>query len=709
MKKPRFNLKAKLLLFSVVILFIPWIGYKYVRGMETFLKTSQEDSISTKAESIATILQQQPGIFDSHDRVVDINTHTDHLYLRPLDNLIQLDGYSEDWELNLDLFNEYTEQHIIHKQENHKAGTIKFKHAAGSYKQYLYTIFKVSDEQIIYHNPVNQDLNKSDHLRISMQTPSGDFKRYYLSTSAPGKLNAQLMSNDPENTTPVRPENLIQGAWQETADGYILEVRIPLSMIGNKLAFAIGDIDRQDNKIITTIIGTSPTDKLSELATIMIPSTKLDYLLHRLSKNSSRIWIVDNTRRVLALAGNLRSIGKTDNNDKGVIGIIMSALYRLILQQPVTSFEDILSGASKLQGREIDTALSGDATASWRATSNKNVTILTATYPIKVNNEVIGAVMLEQNSNRILLLQNQAMEELMNLSIPVFLGGTLIIIIFAGRLTRRIHLLRNQTEQAISADGRIAETFKPSSIEDEIGDLSRTFSDMLARLHEYNRYLETIASKLSHELRTPLTVVRSSLDNLEQINPDTNSNTYMQRARDGVERLDNILTRLSEATRLEQALQQTEKETIDLVPLITSCIDGYRVAYAENCFKFECPAISIKLLAAPELIVQMLDKLISNAIDFTSPQEAINITITNSNKQAMIHIQNRGPHLPASMQDNLFDSMISVREQKKGTAHLGLGLYIVRLIAEYHHGNVTAENCNEPKGVKFTISLPKVT
>jgi len=513
------------------------------------------------------------------------------------------------------------------------------------------------------------------------------------------------MPDDPDNDIPVRSENLIQGAWQETASGYILEIRIPISMIGNKLAFAIADIDKINDKLTTTVIGSSSTKKLSDLSSIMIPSTKLDYLLQRLSKNSSRIWIIDNTRRVLALAGNLRSSESIDNNNKSIPAIIMSALYRLILQQPVTNFEDILSGASKLQGREIDAALSGNAIASWRDTSNNNVAILTAAYPIEVNNEIIGAVMLEQNSNRILLLQNQAMEELMNLSIPVFFGGTLIIIIFAGRLTRRIHVLRNQTEQSISSDGRFTENFSASTVQDEIGDLSRTFSSLLSRLHEYNRYLETMASKLSHELRTPLSVVRSSLDNLEQVNPDVTHNKYMQRAREGADRLNNILIRLSEASRLEQALQQTEKEKIDLTVLLTGCVDGYKTAYPENRFELVCPASSLWLHAAPDLIVQMLDKLIANAIDFTSKEDPVLVSINTNSNQVNIRIRNSGPHLPENMQDSLFDSMISVREQKHTSAHLGLGLYIVRLITEYHRGKVTAKNCYEPDGVEFVISF----
>jgi len=706
MKHFRFSLKTQLLLFSIIILLIPWIGYKYVRGMESFLKTSLVDSLTTQSQAIATVLQQQPDLFETQTRIVDINSDNEHLYLRPLNSPMQLDGYTDDWRLDQDLFNDYNEQNIIHKSADHKPGSVHFSHASGSYKHYLYAIFKVSDDAIVYHNPGIADIEQSDHLRITLQTPSGEFKRYYLITSAPGRAGAVLMSNDRRLETPLRNEYLIQGSWQETAEGYTLEVRIPLTMIGKKLAFSINDYDDPGSSNSASLIGTSNTESFDEVASIMIPSTKLDLLLQKLSKNSSRIWVIDRNRRVLALSGNLTNVQKINNEGRSIPSIILSALYRLILQQPVAEFEDVLSGASKLKSREIDAALSGNPATSWRDTSKQNAAILTATYPIVIDGLITGAIMLEQNSNRILLLQNQAVEDLINLSIPVFIGATILIIVFAGRLTTRISHLRNQTEQAISADGRVENLFEASTSKDEIGDLSRSFADLLARLNQYNRYLETMASKLSHELRTPLTVVRSSLDNIEQLNKQDNDDTYIQRAREGVERLDNLLTRLSEASRLEQALQQTEKEDINLVKLFNGCIDGYRSAYTDNKFDLEASGTVINIHAAPDLIVQMLDKLISNAVDFSKQEDPIKITISTNNKHAQIQIRNLGPHLPAEMQDNLFDSMISVREQKKGSAHLGLGLYIVRLITEYHLGKVTAENMHDPDGVEFKITIP---
>jgi two-component system sensor histidine kinase ChvG len=116
------------------------------------------------------------------------------------------------------------------------------------------------------------------------------------------------------------------------------------------------------------------------------------------------------------------------------------------------------------------------------------------------------------------------------------------------------------------------------------------------------------------------------------------------------------------------------------------------------------PGVLIR--GAAELIAQMLEKLISNAIDFHTPGTPIKIALETDGRQIRLSVSNSGPALPAEMQDNLFESMVSIRPHKGEQANLGLGLYIVRLIVEFHKGNVLARNRVDGSGVEFIISLP---
>ena len=69
-------------------------------------------------------------------------------------------------------------------------------------------------------------------------------------------------------------------------------------------------------------------------------------------------------------------------------------------------------------------------------------------------------------------------------------------------------------------------------------------------------------------------------------------------------------------------------------------------------------------------------------------------------------MENQGPHIPESMQGSLFSAMVSARQGAAGQAHFGLGLYIVRMIALYHGGEVSAHNLVNPPSVMFRVRLP---
>jgi dedicated sortase system histidine kinase len=366
-----------------------------------------------------------------------------------------------------------------------------------------------------------------------------------------------------------------------------------------------------------------------------------------------------------------------------------------------------------LSGDEITMALNGRSATKWRQTPDARVNILTATYPVYEQGTLVGAVAVEETSNSVLIMQNKAIEILINVSVLGFIIAMVILVGFATHLSIRIRRLRDNAEKAIGEDGRVTGVTMKSSSGDEIGDLTRSFSGMLDRLANYNRYLETMASKLSHEFRTPITVVKSSLENLEHGKLDSQNMAYVERAREGIERLNGILTRMSEATRLEQTLQQEQVTEFNIESVVSSCVKGYQLAKPNQAIEFvsEGEAAEQKepiIKGAPDLIAQMLDKLVSNAISFTTEGTPIVVALQQQDGHVLLKVSNQGPLLPAEMQNALFDSMVSIRQKKGSEPHLGLGLYIVRLIAEFHNGQVSARNRNDAEGVEFTIKIPLV-
>jgi signal transduction histidine kinase len=202
-------------------------------------------------------------------------------------------------------------------------------------------------------------------------------------------------------------------------------------------------------------------------------------------------------------------------------------------------------------------------------------------------------------------------------------------------------------------------------------------------------------------------VVRSSLDNLKaQALPDA-ARVYVERAGQGVERLARLISRLSEGTRLERLLESAERERFDLAVVVAGCVEGYRAAYPERPFELTRPEGPVWVDGVPDAFAQLLDKLVENAHDFAPASSAVRISLALQAKRALLAVENAGPPLPESLR--LFDSMVSLRGPERiarESAHLGLGLYIVRLVAEFHGGQVRASNLPALAGVRFEVELP---
>ena len=322
--------------------------------------------------------------------------------------------------------------------------------------------------------------------------------------------------------------------------------------------------------------------------------------------------------------------------------------------------------------------------------------------PIKRNGSVIGALVLQQTTDAIITQTNAGLSRLINLTLISTALVVAVLLGFATWLSRRIRRLSVAAELALQ--NKQLDSALPSALDgDEIGDLSRSFSSVLKQLGEYNAYLRTLASKLSHELRTPLTIVTSSLENLDHEPLPESTAQYVARARDGADRLRRILRAMSEASRVEELMENAETEVFDLVAVLTGAVAAYRDVYTTREFSCNIEPAAAAIKGAPELLVQMLDKLVDNAVDFSAAGDTIEIELTQNDAEFRLSVTNPGPQLPANMHARLFDSMVSLRSGSDDR-HLGLGLYVAKLIATGHGGRISANNT--AGGVCFAVTLP---
>jgi dedicated sortase system histidine kinase len=502
--------------------------------------------------------------------------------------------------------------------------------------------------------------------------------------------------------------------------GYVREIERVLqaaqeqAVIGTARAVATALHDRP--KLLERRIDAEARDAVYPRGTTVAATQEIELIIRGLRRAGSRIWVIDQDRRLLVLEGSLRpdprAAVEPDLWDR-IRDTALGPLFALLLERPREDFDDALPEDVLSGGRAVDNALTGVPATRWRETADKRAVILAAAHPIWNATEVIGAVVVEESTNRVLSLRNRAFEQLLTTTLAVFVLGALVLFLFASGLARRLGRLRDEAEQAIDARGRVHRAFRAERDRDEIGDLSRSFATVLDRLAEYNDYLERMADRLSHELRTPIAVVSSSLDNLRTAPSGADAQVYVQRAEEGVRRLNAILTRMSEARRLAETLKGTERERFDLARVVSGCVAGYRTAFPQQRFELRLPAAPVELVGAPDLVAQLLDKLADNAREFSAAGEPIEISVDIEWDWARLSVSNFGPLLPAAMAGQLFDSMVSVRptaapagERPRGDPHLGLGLFIVRLIAEFHGGRAAARNRPDGRGVTVEVAIP---
>ncbi|MEM5548531.1 proteobacterial dedicated sortase system histidine kinase [Pseudoalteromonas fuliginea] len=706
----RFGLRSKFILLSCFLFLLPWLGYEYVWEMEKFLRQGQEKTLLGTTRALATALHERPALFDEQTNFLDQVVKGRDLYAYNLKNPIQLDGKLNDWDSYQTLFWHYDKRYLQKTDNKHQASDLSFDHMVGKFDNYLYAVFKVTDNTLIYRAKNSLSITNNDYLQIGLKTPDGQFNTYIIAPRQDGWVNAF-------DAKTKAPFTKIQGYFESTESGYNVELRFPISMLGNKLGFAIVDIDSKEALLEPKIMSTSNLNNPNDLGSVLVPSPEISRILKGMGHSGSRIWVVDNHHRVLAQSGTIQNAdgvwadGLANQSPETwwqrFEQNYLHPIYYKILTRPENEFLDTLHDVASMQGTHLAKALKGQPASSWRLTPDSKAVILSAAYPIWIQDQVIGAVIAEETTNGVRTLRNKSLEKLFNVILAVMLIGTVTLFFFASRISNRIRRLRDTAEQAIDAQGRVTGSINYSDANDEIGDLSRSFSNIVSRLGGYTDYLENMSSRLSHELRTPVAVVRSSLENLQSLPQNELSQKYLDRASEGVERLGKIITTMSEATRLEQSIQSNEPESFDLQKVINGCMQGYQLTYPNQLFTLDVCQNKLPMQGAPEFIAQLLDKLISNALEFSKANTAINVSLKQSENKATLTVSNTGPALPEGLTEHIFDSMVSVRSQQmQQQPHLGLGLYIVRLVCDYHKGSVTAQNNEQGDGVVFTVTLP---
>ena len=454
-------------------------------------------------------------------------------------------------------------------------------------------------------------------------------------------------------------QNSYHAYWHETANGY--EVEIKLKTAGLKRLGMVA-IDQQ-NEEESFAIGHQENDQI-QLQALFKPQAHWQNFLQQITPEDGGITLLDTQGRIFYQTQSTL-LDSADNN------WLAELIYELAFDQSETDQNHFF-------GHKI--------------TQNFDA----GKIELTVKHNAAQSALIQTFINSILWI--------LMIAVVLLAGYFLIFVILAWRIRR----LNKKLQTVLDDQGKIHTALPSNQAQDEIGDLSRGMSSLLAQINDYTDYLKQLGSRLSHEMKTPISIVHTSLENLQMEQPD---NDFVKRALNANHRLKFILNQLSALSQLKQVIAETEPEVFDLNELLRELSKGYQLQ-AKN-IHFNGLDLPVIINGSKELVAQMVDKLVQNALDFTTEDDLINLQLNIENEQYLLRVINTGSQIPVHNSHQLFDSLTSFRQQKDPEPHLGLGLYIAKLICDYHQASITAHNlgkdtAEDPLAVEFVVRGPLV-
>jgi two-component system sensor histidine kinase ChvG len=386
---------------------------------------------------------------------------------------------------------------------------------------------------------------------------------------------------------------------------------------------------------------------------------------------------------------------------------------------PLAPFdEDPLAAAAveRTLEEEYSRALLGEVVEN-RRQNEEGERVVSVSIPVQRVQAVVGVLTIEAaDVDAIIAAERRALAPFFVVAFAVTLVSSMLITLFVARPIRKLARAADIVREAGPRHASIPDL---SSRRDEIGDLSVTLSAMTDALAERIDAIEAFAADVAHEVKNPLTSIRSALETLPQMTDETRRAKLLDVMAHDVQRIDRLITDISNASRLDAELSRAASEPLDLVKLIKDMVELYAGLHGEGeaTVVFADGPGRALIHGAEEPLGQVFRNLIDNARTFSPPGGTVAISVSGDPGAAYrpgvrVTVEDDGPGVPEENLDRIFDRFYT--ERPKGAAfgsHSGLGLAIARQIVSAHQGRIFAENRRDAEGVvegaRFVVDLPQ--
>lgn len=224
------------------------------------------------------------------------------------------------------------------------------------------------------------------------------------------------------------------------------------------------------------------------------------------------------------------------------------------------------------------------------------------------------------------------------------------------------------------------------------------------------RLKSDFVANVSHELRTPLALIRLYAETLElgRLTAKEKYQEYFRIIREESERLSALINNILDFSRIEAGRKEYDFKETNLAELVRGTLESYRFQIEQNGFAFEeniagdIPPVNVDR----EAIARSLLNLVNNALKYSKDQKYIGVSLYRANGSVKLEVSDHGIGIAPAEHEKIFEKFYRCGDPLvHNTKGSGLGLSLVRHIAQAHGGNVSVESAPE-KGSKFTIALP---
>ena len=362
---------------------------------------------------------------------------------------------------------------------------------------------------------------------------------------------------------------------------------------------------------------------------------------------------------------------------------------------------------------EVERALAGESPGMVRV-DRRGRLVLSVGVPVQRYRQVLAALMLSSDGAGVESAVRGRRLDILVVFAVAFAVTILLSIYLAGTIARPVRQLAEAADRVRSGKGRRVEIPDFRRRRDEIGDLSGALRDMTEALWTRLDAIESFAADVAHEIKNPLTSLRSAVETVSRIEDPEQQKKLMSIILDDVQRLDRLISDISDASRLDAELSRALTETVDVGRLLGVLVEARQASAAKTG-----PHLRLEMREFGGLVVQgiadrlgqVLRNLINNAVTFSPPDGIIDLAAWREDSWVVITVSDQGPGIPDGKLSAIFDRFYSERpETEKFGTHSGLGLSISKQIVEAHGGSIQAENrrdgTGKTTGARFVIRLP---